>query len=81
MRRYTFTAELHGPLKCKLARTREKCRGSAQPAGGALFVLVRFSDNRGIAVFVLFVLFVVFLLLFIIVIVRISRRQGVADEA
>jgi len=40
----------------------------------ALFVFVRFSDNRWLAVFVHFVI-VVLLLFFIVVIIGVSRRH------
>jgi len=48
--------------------------------GGALFVFVRFSDNRWLAVFVRFVI-VVLLAFFIVVIIGVSRRHQGADHA
>ena len=53
---------------------------SAPVEGGALFVFVRFSDNRRLAVFVRFVI-AVLLLFFIVVIIGVSRRQLGADQA
>jgi len=47
--------------------------------GGALFVFVRFSDNRWLAVFVGFVI-VVLLLFFIIVILGVSRGHQRAHQ-
>jgi len=45
----------------------------------ALFVFVRFSDNRWLAVFVRFVI-VLLLLFFIVVMIGVSRRHQSADQ-